>query len=110
VYGSIEEGYARVARGECFCAMGYSLDVGLLTNDLVVLEDDLSFFQASNLAVGVRTPIVEALPTLEEDLGRLCASLTPEAMTTMLGEVAVNGEEPEVVARRFLDTHDLRRR
>lgn len=110
VYGSIEEGYARVARGECFCAMGYSLDVGLVTHDLVVLVDDRTFFQASNLAVAVRTPVLEALPGLEEDLTRLSALLTQEAMMAMLRDVAIKGENPEVVARRFLAAEGLLRR
>lgn len=107
VYGSIEEGYARVAAGECLCAIGYSRDVGLITHDLVVLADDRAFFQASNLAVAVRTPVLEALPGLEDDLMRLSALLTREAMTGMLREVTADGEKPEAVARRFLDSHDM---
>lgn len=110
VYGSIEEGYARVVAGECLCAMGYSLDAGLITNDLVVLADDRGFFQASNLAVAVRTPVLEALPDLEEDLGQLSALLTREAMATMLRDVVVEGEKTEAVARRFLSSHDMLRR
>ena len=106
VYGSIDEAYERAARGECLCAMGYSLDAGLITHDLVVLADDRGFFQASNLAVAVRAPVLEALPGLEEDLGRLSAVLTREAMTGMLRRVTVDGEKPEAVVKRFLDDHD----
>ncbi len=109
VHGSIEEGYARAARGECLCAMGYSLDAGLITHDLVALADDRGFFQASNLAVAVRTPVLEALPGLEEDLAPLSAILTREAMTGMLRDVVVDGEKPEAVAKRFLGDHDLLR-
>jgi osmoprotectant transport system substrate-binding protein len=107
IYGTIEEGYARVADGECDCAMGYSLDTGLITHDLVALTDDRGFFQASHLAVAVRTPVLEALPELEADLERLSTALTRDAMTEMLRAVTVEGSKPQVVARRFLDHLDL---
>jgi osmoprotectant transport system substrate-binding protein len=110
IYGMVEEGYARVARGECLCAMGYSLDVGLVANDLVVLADDRGFFQASSLAVAVRAPVLEALPGLEEDLGRLSALLTREAMAAMLREVIIEEEKPQTVARRFLAEQGVLRR
>ena len=102
IYGSIEEGYGRAAQGECLSAVGYSLDVGLVANDLVVLADDRGFFQASSLAVAVRAPILEALPGLDEDLGRLSALLASEAMAAMLREVTIEGEKPQKVVRRFL--------
>ncbi len=110
VYGSIEEGYARVAKGECLCAMGYSLDAGPITGDLVVLADDRGFFQASNLAVAVRTPVLEALPGLQEDLTRLGSLMTRDAMMSMLRDVTVKGDKPEAVARHFLAGHDMLRR
>jgi len=57
----------------------------------------------------VRTPVLEALPGLEEDLAPLSAVLTREAMTGMLRDVVVDGEKPEAVAKRFLGDHDLLR-
>jgi len=109
-HGSIEEGYARVAEGECLCALGYSLDAGLITHDLVVLTDDRAFFQASNLAVGVRTPVLEAHPGLEETLTELAGRLTRDAMASMLRAVVVDEEKPEGVARRFLVAEGLLKR
>jgi osmoprotectant transport system substrate-binding protein len=97
----MQEGYQALQRGDCDCALGLSADKEIQALGLTVLKDDRGFFQASNLAVAVRTPILQQLPNLERTLARISALLTQEAMAELQREV-IAGDKPETVARRFL--------
>ena len=97
----IQEGYEALQRGECDCALGFSGDSEIVAKGLRVLRDDRGFFQASNPAPAVRTPILRQLPSLERTLGEISASLTQEAMAELQRQMA-KGDKPQVIARRFL--------
>ena len=104
---SIEDGYEALLGGECDCATGFATDVTIVDEGLFFLEDDKGFFQASNLAVAVRTPVLEELPALEQTLTAISALLTQEAMAEMYRQVVIEGDRPEVVAKRFLTENGL---
>jgi glycine betaine/choline ABC-type transport system substrate-binding protein len=72
-----------------------------------MLVDDQSFFPASNLAVAVRTPVLSEFPDLEPTLVRLSAQLTTAEIMELVRLVAVEGQAPQRVAKRFLAQHDL---
>jgi glycine betaine/choline ABC-type transport system substrate-binding protein len=101
VYGTIQEGYASLGAGRCDCALGYTTDGELVSAEVEVLRDDLGYFLASNLTVGIRTPVLQQTPALEETLRRLSERLSQEALAELTAEV-VKGVKPRVVARRFL--------
>jgi osmoprotectant transport system substrate-binding protein len=101
VYGTIQEGYAALNAGRCDAALGYVSDSALLSADLQVIRDDLGFFLASNLAVGIRTPVLQQMPDVERPLRQLSERLTQEALADLTAQIT-QGARPEVVARRFL--------
>ncbi len=81
---------------------------GLLKKfDLVVLEDDLNFF-APYYGVPVLTEeILEKYPELEDVCNELSSKLDSETMAELNYLVDEKGEEPEDVAREFLEENDL---
>lgn len=97
----LREGYEALGSGECDCALGLSGDSDIVMRGLRVLQDDRKFFQASNLAPVVRTPILRELPDLGRALGEISPLLTQEAVAELQRQVA-EGDKPQTVARRFL--------
>ncbi len=107
---SPQEGYQAVAGGQCDYALGYSGDPEINDKKIRVLADDRGFFQASNLAPVLRTPILEELPSLEPTMAQISRLLTPEAMSDLVHQVTMDGRKPETVARNFLAQYGLLRR
>ena len=103
----MQEGYTAVIRGDCDCAVGFSTDIATRFQELMLLQDDLGFFQASKLAVAVRTPVLQELPGLESRLGMLSELLSQEAMADLSRKVILENKKPEAVAKQFLKAHDL---
>jgi osmoprotectant transport system substrate-binding protein len=103
----LDQGYEAVASGECDCALGNSMSPEVADLGLTMLVDDQSFFPASNLAVAVRTPVLSEFPDLEPTLVRLSAQLTTAEIMELVRLVAVEGQAPQRVAKRFLAQHDL---
>lgn len=106
-FGDLAEGYEAVAAGECDCALGNSMSPEAANLGLVMLADDQSFFPASNLAVAVRTPVLSEFPDLEPALVRLSSQLTTADVMELVRLVAVEGQSPQRVAKRFLSQRDL---
>jgi osmoprotectant transport system substrate-binding protein len=98
----LEEGYQALERGECECALGYANDLAAKTKNLRALQDDLGYWQASSLAVGVRAGVLQESPELEPLLLRLSQRLTQQAVLDLHYQVAVEGKKPEAVAKAFL--------
>jgi len=104
---ALEEGYAALRDGLCDCALGYAIDPRVEQYGLLALEDDRSFFPASNLAIGVRTEVLEAYPELEEILGRLAVQVTGPELAGMRAQLELGEADIRGVARSFLRRHDL---
>jgi len=96
-----------VAQGQCDCALGSSLEALAGDGQLRALKDDRGFFQASNLAVAVRAPMLAQYPELGEILSSLAALLTQDDMTTLYRQVTVDKEAVAQVARAWLKEHKL---
>jgi osmoprotectant transport system substrate-binding protein len=77
-------------------------DGAVSANDLVVLEDDKSFFVDYNLAMTVRQPVLDANPRLAEVFNPIAAKLTSDAMRSLNEKVDVDGELPDDVAEQWL--------
>lgn len=98
--------YSAVESGNIDVAIVYSTDGLNKKNQLVVLEDDRSFFPEYNCALLVREDIferyAEQAPNLEEVLNKLGGLFTNEIMTDLTYEVDVNGRTPQEVAKEYL--------
>ena len=104
----LEEGYRALVAGQCDCALGLSTDVEVIKPTYLWLRDDRGFFQASNLAVAVRTPVLREFPALENPLNRLAAALTQEDLGEIRRQLS-GGAKAEAVAKRFLHKSGLLR-
>lgn len=80
----------------------YSTDRQIITNDLLVLEDDKTLFPPYQAAPLMREETLEEYPELEEILGKLAGKITAEEMTQMNYEVDVEGKSAKEVARAYL--------
>lgn len=105
---SLEEGYRGLVAGQCDCALGLSTDLEVIKPAYIFLRDDRGFFQASNLAVAVRTPVLREFPALENPLSRLAAALTQESLGEIQRQLS-EGAKPGTVAKRFLSKSGLLR-
>ena len=81
---------------------------GLLKKfNLVVLEDDKSFFPPYNAIPLVRKDILEKYPEIENILNNLGTYLTDEVMQDLNYQVDELGQSPEKVATDFLNVIDV---
>ena len=81
---------------------------GLLKKfDLVVLEDDKSFFPPYNAIPLVREETLEKYPEIEPILNNLGTYLTDEVMQDLNYQVDELGKSPEKVASDFLNVIDV---
>ena len=81
---------------------------GLLKKfNLVVLEDDKSFFPPYNAIPLVREEILEKYPEIENILNNLGTYLTDEVMQDLNYQVDELGQSPEKVATDFLNVIDV---
>ena len=92
---------------ECRFGEVYTTDGRVKGLDLVVLEDDQRFFPVYNLATVVRGEVLDAYPQIEDVLAPLVDLLTNEVMVEMNMRVDVDGEDPALVARDFLEQEGL---
>ena len=92
---------------ECRFGEVYTTDGRIKGLDLVVLQDDQRFFPVYNLATVVRGEVLDAYPQIEDVLAPLVDLLTNEVMVEMNMRVDVDGEDPALVARDFLEQEGL---
>jgi len=80
----------------------FSTDGSLMAHNLVVLEDDRSFFPPYEGVVVIRGEIAEKHPGLVEILSKLSGAISDATMRNLNFRVDVQGEDPMDVARSFL--------
>ncbi len=102
-----DQTYQAVIDGEAELGLTSTTDGTLGSQGLVLLEDDQSIQPAQNLVPAVSTEFLEEHPDVEEPLNALMAALTTENLTELNGRVAVDREQPEDVARDFLESEGL---
>ncbi len=98
--------YTQVGEG---CEFGevFSTDARIVSNDLLVLEDDLDFFVEYAGAVTLRQETLDEYPAVEEILAPISQALTNEVMTELNGRVDNDGEQPRDVAEDWLTEQGL---
>lgn len=95
--------YQATADGtQCKFGEVFTTDGRIIALDLVLLEDDQSFFPKYNAAVVMREGFAEAHPAVAEVMAPISAALTDDVATELNRQVDVEGLEPAEVARQWL--------
>ena len=92
-------------QGSIDVAVLFSTVGAIAANDWVVLEDDRQLQGAENIVPLVRSEAVDE--NAAETLNAVSAALTTEAITELNQRVDGEREDPEAVARDFLETNGL---
>ncbi|MBP1039598.1 osmoprotectant ABC transporter substrate-binding protein [Vagococcus sp. BWB3-3] len=85
--------------------LGYSTDGRVASYDLVMLEDDRSFFPPYTCSLVATAKVLEDNPQLEEVLLKLENTITTETMQQMNGASDSQLVEPALIAKEFLEAH-----
>lgn len=87
------------------CEFGevFSTDARIVSNDLLVLEDDQDFFVEYAGAVTLRQETLDEHPAIADVLDPIAAELTDDLMLELNGRVDIDGESAENVAEDWLE-------
>jgi glycine betaine/choline ABC-type transport system substrate-binding protein len=99
--------YQAVDSGDVDVISAFATDGRIPALGLVTLEDDLGFFPPYYAAPLVRQELLDEDPAVADVLNSLAGSLDDQTMADLNAEVDVEGEEPEDVARAFLEEQGL---
>ncbi|MEO0988602.1 MAG: glycine betaine ABC transporter substrate-binding protein [Cyanobacteria bacterium J06639_14] len=99
--------YAGIEEGEVDVTTGFGTDGQIVAYDLLVLEDDKSFWPPYPSIPVVRQEILDQYPEIADRLNELSAVIDADTMQTLNWEVAGNGREADEVAREFLEQQGL---
>ncbi len=99
--------YQSIGSDEVDVINAFSTDGQISLFDLVILEDDKSFFPSYYAAIIVRSEILEKYPEIEEVLGMLSGQISDAEMTEMNYQVDELKREAADVAREFLANKGL---
>ncbi len=93
--------------GESDVGVGFLTDDQLTSPDLTVLEDEKSIWPFYYPAPVVRSKVLEENPEIEDILNSVTETLGVETMHELNGKVNIEQEDPEDVAREFLQEQSL---
>jgi glycine betaine/choline ABC-type transport system substrate-binding protein len=74
---------------------------------LLTLEDDEGFFPPFNGSLNVRTDVLDEYPEIEDLFAPMTEEFTDEVMLDLNSQVDLDGNDPEDVARDWLDEHPI---
>ena len=94
--------YKALQDGQCTTAMGFATDGRIPAFGFFNLEDDKQFFPVYNPAPVIRKEILDANPGVADVLAPIAKALTTERMMELNKRVDIDEEDPEDVARDFL--------
>jgi len=95
--------YEAIANNKIDIAMVFATDPKILRFNLHVLEDDQNFFPYYHISYAVRKDVLDEYPEIEEILRPLTLYLNQDILIRLNYRVDVDGVEPEVVARDYLE-------
>ena len=90
--------YSATDKGDCNFGEVFTTDGRIKALGLTVLEDDLGYFPAYNVAPVFFGKSAEKYPGIEDVFAKIAPLLTDDALQAMNLEVDVNGREPADVA------------
>jgi osmoprotectant transport system substrate-binding protein len=99
--------YQGVLEGDGDVGVGFTTDGQLASDRLVVMEDPKSIWPFYQPAPVVRTDVLEKDPKIRDVLNEVSGSLSLETMRELNGQVDLEQEVPEDVAREFLEEEGL---
>ena len=99
--------YQAIEGGQAQIVLAFGTDAQIAALDLIVLDDDLGLWPPYHVAPFVRQDALDAYPAIADALNAVAPLLTDEAMQGLNGQVDLDGEEPEAVARLFLQEQGL---
>ena len=94
--------YKALQDDQCTTAMGFATDGRIPAFGFFNLEDDKQFFPVYNPAPVVRKEIMDQYPGVATVLNPVAQALTTEKMMELNKRVDIDEEDPEDVARDFL--------
>ncbi len=94
--------FESISRGQIDVAMVYSTDGKLKKFDLLILEDDKSFFPIYNLCFVSREDVISRYPAIPKILKPISRLLKNETMQELNYQVEVVGKPSKLVADQFL--------
>ncbi|PNR98253.1 glycine/betaine ABC transporter substrate-binding protein [Petrotoga mexicana DSM 14811] len=95
--------YEAIANKKIDIAMVFATDPKILKYNLHVLEDDKNFWPYYHISFAVRKDTLDKYPEIEEILRPLTLYLNQDILIRLNYRVDVEGLEPEVVAREYLE-------
>ncbi|QYJ17202.1 Osmoprotectant-binding protein OsmX [Rubrobacter xylanophilus DSM 9941] len=107
IVNSIGLRYQGVLQGEGDVGIGFTTDGQLASDRLVVLEDPKNIWPFYQPAPVVRTEVLERHPEIRRVLNEVSASLDIQTMRELNGQVDLQKEDPEDVAREYLEQEGL---
>jgi glycine betaine/choline ABC-type transport system substrate-binding protein len=99
--------YQAVDSGDVDVISAFATDGRIPALGLATLEDDLGFFPPYYAAPVVRQELLDEDPAVADVLNSLAGLLDDQTMAGLNAQVDVDGEEPEDVARAFLEEQGL---
>lgn len=99
--------YQAVDSGDVDVISAFATDGRIPALGLVTLDDDMGFFPPYYAAPLVRQDLLDEDPAVADVLNSMAGLLDDETMAGLNAQVDVDGEEPEDVARGFLQAQGL---
>ena len=99
--------YEGVLQGEGDVGVGFTTDGQLASEELAVMEDPKSIWPFYYPAPVVRSDVLEKNPKMRGVLNEVSASLDAETMRKLNAQVDIEREEPEDVAKEYLEDKGL---
>jgi osmoprotectant transport system substrate-binding protein len=96
---------AALENGDIDVALMFTTQGIIFDKGWVLLEEDRDLQPAENIAPAIRSEVLT--DDIAEPLNRVSAALTTEELTELNKRVDVDGEDPDVVAREWLESHGL---
>jgi len=95
--------YEALANKKIDIAMVFATDPKILRYNLYVLEDDLNFWPYYHISYAVREDALNKYPEIEEILRPLTLYLNQDILIRLNYRVDIEGLEPKIVARDYLE-------
>ncbi|CAN5322156.1 glycine betaine ABC transporter substrate-binding protein [soil metagenome] len=96
--------FTRVPQGDpCKFGEVFATDGRIPANEMMVLEDDKSFFVIYNLALTMNKSVYDENPELEDLFTPIAEKLTTEELQALNAQVDVDGLPEEQVAQKWLE-------
>lgn len=94
--------YNALLNNEVDVINAFTTDAQLAANDLILLQDDLNFFESYDAGTIVSLAALDKYPGLKEALDKMEGLISEDEMQKMNYEVEVNGRNEAEVAAKFL--------